>query len=35
MDKLISRAIKFLVILALIILVVSLATGLLQGHVHR
>ena len=35
MDKLISRAIRFLIILALIILVVSLATGLLQGHVHR
>jgi len=34
MDKLISRAIKFLVILALIILVVSLLATAIQEHVH-
>ena len=32
MDKLISRAIRFLLILALIIVVVSLAVGVIQVH---
>lgn len=35
MDKLISKAIRFLVIMALVILVVSLATGAIQGHLHK
>jgi len=35
MDKLISRAIKFLVILALIIVVVSLITTAIQGTLHK
>lgn len=35
MEKLISKAIRLLVILALIILVVSLAVGLFQEHVHK
>jgi hypothetical protein len=35
MDKLIAKAIRLLVILALIILVVSLAAGLIQEHVHK
>jgi len=34
MDKLISRAIKFLVILALVILVVSLLSTAIQGNLH-
>ena len=35
MGKLIDKAIRVLVIMALIILVVSLAVGLFQGHVHK
>ncbi len=34
MDKFIAKAIRLLVILALVILVVSLAAGLIQEHVH-
>ena len=35
MSKLVDKAIRVLVIMALIILVVSLAVGVLQNHVHK
>jgi hypothetical protein len=35
MGKLVDKAIRFLVIMALVILVVSLAVGVIQGHVHK
>lgn len=35
MSKLISKAIHILVIMTLIILVASLAVGLIQEHVHK
>jgi len=35
MDKLASKAIRVLVILALVILVISLAAGFIQEHWHR
>lgn len=35
MSKLVDKAIRFLVVMALVILVVSLAVGLFQGHVHK
>lgn len=35
MGKLVDKAIRILVILALVILVVSLAAGFIQEHWHR
>ena len=35
MNKLVEKAIRLLLLLALIILVVSLAAGLVQEHLHK